>query len=268
MVLPPNSDCGLWGLFALLCSAVYLGILGYYDLKSRNIPDALVYSYLATGLVVFSVNTAYMFGHLPLLFLLAYPVFSSLVTTLPLYILYRFRYVGDGDVFVVLATGLVLSYPSTYCGTVQRFGIIPPGLVVLLYSSFVVVARIVYDVLVNLIKYRTHVQRLPGIYKFIVPLLARPARVSDLRSGTCGHVFVVEFFEEVNGQIKRSFRFAPKIADENDLRRAMAILERYRVEYVWVTPAHPFVSCMFMGLVLFAVLGDSLVLAMFGSLGL
>lgn len=263
-----DSVCVPLGWLGVVSSITYLGVLGYYDLKSRTVPDLLVYAYLATGLVLYSLNTLYLSSYLSVAILLAYTGFSAILITLVFYLLYRCGYIGDGDVYVSFATGLLLAYPSSYCGLFQRFGILPPGLVVVLYSSMVVVARMSYDALVNIVRYKEHVRKLSGVYRFIVPLLARPVRVVDLRSGSCRFTCLAESFSEENGVLKRSFKLFSKVSGEEDLSGVLRLLETHGVDYVWVSHLHPFVFYMFLGAILFVIFGDEPLIVLFKSINL
>lgn len=263
-----NPDATVLGFISVITSGIFLVILGYYDLKSREIPDNLVYAYLVTSLTIFAATTVFVYNCYPLVLLLAYPSFSVALTASLMYVLYRMRYMGEGDFYVTLSTGLAHAYPVVYTYTLQGRGVLPPGLLIVLYASLAIIFYATLTAIINLAKYRKQIGELPGVYKLLVPFLAKPIGLENLEREIhrLTYLYPVEYFEIEKGTIERKFKLSTRVDAGENLEITIKLLKLAGRSYIWVSTGQPFVFYMLAGLALFVVLGDTPVLALFTTL--
>ncbi|MEM4732531.1 MAG: A24 family peptidase C-terminal domain-containing protein [Desulfurococcaceae archaeon] len=245
----------------VLVSLVFLVVLGYYDMRSRLLPDVLVYTYAGVSTVVFTFTLFNIFRCYSPTVLAIYVLFSTALTTGLLYALYKMGHAGDGDVYVMLSIGLSHSFPSVYRVVLLGYGLLPPGLVILLYACIVQLIVLVYQALVNITKYRSVVKDLKGVYKLIVPLISKPVKIKDYVSSPREHVHPIQCPEVYENEVKWFFRLTSRI-DEEDciLKFKDELVNRMGDMYIWVSPKIPFVFYMMIGFVIFILLGDYAVL--------
>lgn len=242
-------------------SATFLAALSYFDYKTRLLPDALVYAYLVTSILMYAVSAVVAVQEYGLLPPILYTLLSAALCTGLMYSLYKAKLVGDGDVYVALSLSLMHAFPQSYGTTLPGAGILPPPLVVLFYASLIGLAYSLVQLAVSLVKWRWLLKELPGVHKILVPLIARPVKLGDYLSGKVKHSYPVQCLEVENGRVRVSMQLLTRIDEDDCILRSADKLRSFADYYIWVSPGLPFILYMLLGFVLFMAVGDSVLLA-------
>jgi len=247
----------------LLVTFPILLVLSIQDYKSRELDARLVYIYLVVSIVMFVLTS--VFSDLVLTLKLFYVFFSIGVVGIVFYTLYRLGLIGDGDVFVAVSLGLMYTYPTTYSATLASRGILPPPIMIILYSTLgAILLIIVNSIYVVLTSYK-FVQDLPGVYRILLPLFGKPVKISDYIQGKYKHYIPLQSFELVGGNLVVKYRVLTGI--DYDIRSTLKqLVEEKFIDpegYIWVSPGLPFIVYFFAGFILFLILGDKPLLTLF-----
>ena len=249
-------------LFKIALSMIILSILGYQDWKTREISDKIVYFYLGCSTILFIASTIVLLGNYPPILLLLY-IGSSLLATMVLFgILYKFNLIGDGDVYVATSIGLLYSYPFA---TLIGIGLLPPALIIVIYATLIGLLNSVFNAIRVLVKNRKQFRELSLKHKLIVPFLAKPVKIRDYIENRYKHHFPIQVFNILNGRVESKFNILRGI-NEDTSSNIKDIVEKGLVNpdtYIWITPGIPYVFHLLLGLLLYILLGDKLIIVLF-----
>ncbi len=249
-------------LLELLKSAAtgaFLAVLGFCDYKSRSLPDKLVYSYLGFSAAAFTASLFLALEKYPHGLCITYVAFSALILPAFFYSTYKAGLVGDGDVFVSLSVGLSYAFPLSYATTIPRSGLLPPALVITLYSVLASLVAVLAQALVVFAKYKSLVRSLPGVYKVLVPLLAKPIKLGDYVEGRAKHFYPVQCFEKTSSGVVVKYRVGVRLNSGCSVELA-EVAGLTREDYIWASPGQPLVFYMLLGFAAYVLLGDTPVL--------
>ena len=160
-----------WG-YSLILEIITIAVLltlSLYDIKTRELPQGLVYSSLLLLLVGRLLNRLNM----PRELMLVYIVFD-LVLLAVMAAMAGLRLIGWGDV-AALAIITVASPTPSYAARIM-----PPLLLVLIYYVIIVGLVMVFTAIYNIVFHRDELSKLPGRYKVIYLFIARPIKVQRI----------------------------------------------------------------------------------------
>jgi len=252
-------DANLLDIIKALYSVVFLLVFSIQDYRAREISDSLVYLFTGGSVCLFLLGIYYN-GVPPLLYL----VTSSIVPLLFL-ALYFTGLMGEGDVYVVAA--LTLLYPSPPGLTLYGAPVLPPMLTITLYSTLLIVVITVAYGFYTIARYHGLLRDIPPRYRFIYPFIARPMRLRDF--------FEARFYYPLtipellgDGSVRITYRLHYDVEDEEPGRYRevfKSLVEKGLASvdtYIWVSYGIPYIIPLFIGLVLYIMLGDSLVVSL------
>lgn len=237
-------------------SLVLLLIMGLQDLKTREISNIAVYAYLGSSFLLF-VLTLFTNAPPPPLSII-YAILSLVITAGLFTLLYLYGLVGDGDVFVSFALGLMFAYPSVYNATIYSSGIMPPSIAVVFYSALVGILLIIANAIYVFVFHREVLKSIPKPYMLILPFIGKPIKVRDYLEGRVKHHFIVQDFHVKDNELNIEYKFFINVY-EDVTKKIRDLLERGMLNpdsYVWVTPGLPFIFHFFIGVLVFVILGD------------
>lgn len=241
----------------IVFSLLLMTVLSIQDLKSREVSSTLVYTYLCISVFVFVIST--LLSELSIELRLFYFIVTMSITTGVLSLLYFYGLVGDGDVYVASAVGLCFTYPDAYKTTLTRQGVLPPSLVILLYSTMASILLSFINLLANLSRHREELEGIPLQYRILLPLVAFPIKIEDYLSGRYKYVYPIQIFEiDETGNVKTCFRLLVNLDKEykNHIKDLVARGLLKGDQHLWVTYGLPMILFINIGLIAFLVLGD------------
>lgn len=243
-------------LSKLVISVVMLAILGVQDLKSRELNARFVHIYLFSSATAFIVSTFFV-EDIPPIGRLIYSAFSLVTCGGLLALLYKIGLVGNGDVYVSTALGLMFPYPSAYKLTLASAGILPPSLVIMLYASLLGALFAAINAVIVTSRYRAVLSKVPGKIKLVLPFIARPIKLIEYVEGRARHYIPVQAFRVINGRVVSEYSLITNLSRGPDELKALVSRGVLSPDtYVWLSPGLPFVFYLFIGLVAMAILGD------------
>ncbi|MEM0470542.1 MAG: A24 family peptidase C-terminal domain-containing protein [Desulfurococcaceae archaeon] len=253
----------MWLNLSLLVDAVRvaatllaLGVLSIEDLRTRELSARIVHAYLAVTTALFIVS--FITGSGSFTLLVVYAAFSLLVSAGLFTSLYKLGLVGDGDVYVAIALGLALFYPSIYRFTLPLEGMLPPSLVAIFYAALTSMFLMLVNAVRVLAKYRGVLSALSTKYKIILPFVSRPVKLREYLNGVLKHHFPVQEFTVSGTEVLVRYRLLARIDEDQAsvLRKLVDQGVLSEETYIWVSPGIPFIFHLFLGVLLLLVLGD------------
>jgi len=240
----------------ILSTFITLLVLSIQDWRTRELDARIVYFYLILSILLFFASTIILDA--PLYMRLFYAGISLFTTAGLFILLYKTGLIGDGDVYIATALGLMFPYSDTYKLTLQAYGLLPPSMVIIFYASVSALVIMLTNVLQVIMRYRGALERLPQGYRIIVPLLGRPVKIRDYLNGKFKHYYPLQSFELDGEKLTVKFRLVTGVdnAEINDLRN---IVERGLLnpdDYIWITPGLPFILYLLIGFILVLLVGD------------
>jgi len=232
-----------------------VGLLAFQDFKSRELSAVVVYAYTAISAGVFLVS---LLTSEVLTLALVYAGFSLLVTAGLFMSLFKLGLIGDGDVFVAIALGFMFFHPSVYELTLPRAGVLPPSLVIVFYAALASIASMAVNAILVLAKYTHLLKAVETRAKIVLPLVGKPIKLLDYVSGKFKHYYPLQEYTLTDTGLSVKYKFLTGVEGEN-VSKLKKLVENGILDkdtYVWVTPGLPFVSYLFVGVVLLLVLGD------------
>jgi preflagellin peptidase FlaK len=242
-------------LIKVFISLLFLAILGFEDLKTRELDSKIVYLYLSLSSILYALTLITIVN---IVEYLVYTALTLLVTPGVFYILYKYGIIGDGDVYVSLALGLSLHHPTVYGATLVRYGIIPPALVAVLYASLIALLWSVLQGLFNTLHYRSLLKQLPFKYRAIILFLARPVKAGEFyEDPKYRHYYPLQIFKYTEQGIREEYNLLR--LDDTTRQHVVELIEKGvipRNYILWITPGLPYVFYMLIGLLILLVIGD------------
>lgn len=241
----------------LFVTIAVLSILSIQDVKNREISSTLVYSYLGFSIVVFIIHS--ITNDLSFDLKLFYSLVSFASTTGVFLALYFVGLVGDGDVYVSSALGICFTYPDAYTITIVGEGVFPPPLIIILYSTSVSLLLMISYLITNIFKNRDEIRRVPFKYRLILPLVAKAVKIGDYIEGKYKYFYPLEILR-IDAENKLSTEFRLFVELREDYRMYLKDLVRkgliHKDDRIWVTYGLPMILYMYIGFILFVLLGD------------
>jgi prepilin signal peptidase PulO-like enzyme (type II secretory pathway) len=242
-------------LLQVLSSTLFLLVLGAEDLKTRELSSRVVYAYLSTGVVLYVLT---LLTARSLLEVLVYTAFTLAVTPGFFFVLYKYKFTGDGDVYTSLALGLALYHPLAYRATLVKQGVLPPALMVVLYASITAALYSLLHGVLNILRHRDLLAQVPAKYKALLVVTATPVKAGEYAENPkYKYYYPVQVFEVTSQGLEVKFNLAG--LSDTARERVLELVERSIIprDYVlWVTPGLPYVFYMLLGLVVVVLLGD------------
>jgi uncharacterized membrane protein len=239
----------------IVVTLVVLSILAVEDYKTRELDARLVYAFL--GFSIAALVADLILCALPLWAKLFYVVFSIIPLGGLFGFLYKSGLSGDGDFYIALALGAAFASPEVYTVTLAKWGLIPPALAIVLYSSFVAIVFSLINALMVLAKYKGVLRTLPIKYRFIIPLLGRPIKISDYIGRSYAHYYLLQRFKVEENRLVVEWKLLTRLDNAGD--EVKRLVEEGVLDpsmYIWATPGLPFIVYFLAGFLLLLVLGD------------
>lgn len=239
---------------------ITLTMLSIQDWKTRELDGRIVYTYFLISVILFFIST--ITTRMSLEMLLFYAGFSITATSGLFIILYSIGLVGDGDVYVATALGLMFPYTTIYHFTPQSIGILPPCMVIVFYASLSALTLMIVNALYILVKHRDIVSRIPAEYRFIVPFIGRPVKIHEYLQGKFKHYFPLQVFEVKDEKVLVNFKLFTSIKSEETLLLRDLINKGLlnTNDYIWVTPGLPFIFYLLIGFIMMLIVADKPIL--------
>lgn len=233
----------------------FLLVFSIQDYRRREISDNLVYVFTG-GSIVFCSLTIYMYKPPPL-----YLAFSFMVPALFI-AMYLAGLMGEGDVYVVFS--LALLYPVPPHSSLLPGSLLPPSLSITVYSTLsIVLVSLLYGVY-TLIRYRSLLKEVPLKYRFIYPFIAKPMRLNEYLATE--FYYPLTLIELKDNGVKTTYRLHYDVEEEDP--RAYREMFKRLIEsdvvpdttYVWVSYGIPYIIPLFLGTIIFLLVGDAPIL--------
>ncbi len=229
-------------------TAIILVVMGYYDIKQREVDARLVAASYAiiTILWILYTTTHHLLPHrntiLPFKFyIIVDALFIGIASLLAFFELF-----GWGDVAVL---GLVvLASPTT---TSNSF-VMPSIILVLLYFSIMIILFVLLNIARNLMLHRELLMKIPKRYRLTYTVIAKPVKVSDLLRRP-------SWWYPLNLCGKYHTRFNIYHNPEDIVKEIKKALSRgclKKSDIVWVTYGHPGIAQIALAYFLSIILGD------------
>ncbi len=255
----------IYGLVSLL-------VFSIYDLRYREIPDKYVWGFLSGCILLFIFSLLICNTNYPLQFILIYIIMSLVIVPGLFFVLYKLDYIGEADFYVVL--GLSILFPL---GSIYKYVVfyensmlihIPPILVMVLYSTAMLVVLTLLKGLVFGLAWKKYLPKNLGIYKKILLLfIGKPMRIKDFLKSK--HYYPLTVFKPSNEGVEVSYRLSFSV-EEEDYRihqnKLKELIDKGIVDpeqIIWVTYGIPYIVALLFGYLLLLVLGDYPVLFLF-----
>ncbi len=251
---------------------IYFSIL---DIKYRDIPDRQVWASLAGAIILFLASIPLHIGY-GIEFFIAYLAVSLFLGPILFYGLYKTDMIGGADVVVVAEIALLLPTPDIYSYTLMareslmpiRF---PPILPILLYSNLLIVVIIPFNIVYNMLRYRSVYSSLKTSFSKKLVLLATAKPVKAIDYLKLKHRYLLEEFRVTEHGVERSIRTSFDINEEytDHQRIVKELIDKGLIkpdEYIVVTYGIPYLVPLLLGTALFMVIGDLLMQILFQAL--
>ncbi len=239
----------------VITSLLFLAILGFEDLKTRELESRIVYLYLSLSLVLYALT---LITSTNIIEYLVYTALTLLVTPGVFYILYKYRLIGDGDVYVSLSLGLLLHHPTVYSATLVGYGVMPPALVAVLYASLIALLWSILQGLSNILRYRSLLRQLPLKYRAIILFLARPIKAGEFSENPkYRHYYPLQMFKYTEQGIREYYNLLK--LDDTTRQNIVELVEKGVIPrdcILWITPGLPYVFYMLIGVLILLLVGD------------
>lgn len=129
----------------------------------------------------------------------------------------------------------------------------------MLYSSIAPVTLVFINLVANLSRHIDKIKEIPGCYKLIIPLVARPVRLGDYLSERLRYYYPIEEFElDREGFLRKRFKIMSGLDKRHreyisDLLLKGIVSENH---HIWVTYGLPMIFLIYIGLLILILLGD------------
>lgn len=235
-------------LIPILATLVTLIIATYYDIKSREIAE-----FLWLPALVISVLSAYLISSPNLLVLI-----FSLMPALIMLALTLLGLIGGADFLAILLIGFSTPY----------LNVLPVSLLTLFYSALIPSTIVVYNFIVNTVKYR-------GIYlklrcsstpKWLLLFLGRPIKVSAfIKSKFLYPLTLFKCDSKTHDVVCRSSFDIDEDFNEyvNQVKTCLSKGYLRPDDYIWVTPALPHILFITIGYLLALTTPKELIYSIF-----
>ncbi|MEM4498751.1 MAG: A24 family peptidase C-terminal domain-containing protein [Sulfolobales archaeon] len=235
-------------LIPILATIATLIIATYYDIKSREIAE-----FLWVPALVISVLSAYFVSRPNLLVLI-----FSLMPALIVLVLVLLKLIGGADFLAILLIGLSTPY----------LNVLPISLLTLFYSALIPSTTIIYNFIINTVKYR-------GIYlklkcdptpKWLLLFLGRPIKVSAfIKSKFLYPLTVFECNSKTYDVMCRtSFDISEDFKEHiNQVEKCLSKGYLRPEDHIWVTPALPHILFITVGYLLSLMTPKELIYGIF-----
>jgi len=239
----------------VIISLLFLTVLGFEDLKTRELESKIVYLYLSISLILYTLT---LITSANIIEYLVYTALTLVVTPGVFYILYKYGLVGDGDVYVSLALGLSLHHFTVYNATLVGYGVMPPALVAILYASLTALLWSFTQGLFNILRYRSLLRQLPLKYRAIISFLAKPVKAGEFSENPkYKHYYPLQVFKYTEQGIREYYNLLR--LDDTTRQSVIELVKRGvipRDHILWITPGLPYVFYMLIGVITLLLIGD------------
>ncbi|AFK50656.1 hypothetical protein TCELL_0231 [Thermogladius calderae 1633] len=238
---------------------LFLAPFSVYDYKKRDIPDKLVYLFLAVSAVFCFLNFYLVKDLIPFQAQALYTLVSVVPVPLVLLILTKLELVGLADFYVVTSIAIAYSAPLNYPTLLGGYSVpVPPIVYSVLIYALVLQIAVHYGVLV--VRLHGLGFRVPKGFsawdKVFLVVAGWPLTVSELLEKDY-YVPLQEPFETPLG-VEWRLKGLTKVEDSELRSRIGEFLERGLVkhdEVVWASYGHPLVVYILFGFIIFLVRG-------------
>ena len=253
------TELSLLAVVEYAITLLFLAPFSVYDYKKRDIPDKLVYLFLAVSVVLCFLNFYFVKDLVPFQAQALYTLLSVVPVPLVLLVLARLELVGPADFYVVTSIAVAYSSPLNYPTLLGGYSVPVPPIVysVLIYALILQIA-VHYAVLV--VRLRRFGFRVPKGFsawdKVFLAIAGWPITVGELLEKD----YYTPLQEPFEGPLGVEWRLkgVTKIEDSELRSRIGEYLERGLVkhdEVVWASYGHPLVVYILFGFIMFLVRG-------------
>jgi preflagellin peptidase FlaK len=220
-----------------------LAVLSVYDIKFRELPPKLV----ASSLLLLGLLRLIEGFSLDKRILAVYIIFDILILLIISVIAYM-KLLGWGDVAAIAI--ICVSAPTP----VPPSKILPPPLLTLVYYVIIVTVLMAANLIINIIKYRKYLSKLPPKYRLLYLIMARPRKAIDIIRNP-------GWWYPLNLCGKYSLSFDIYLDPPDISRKVRQAIESgclKRDDIVWVTYGLPGVPIITIAYVIALLIGDSI----------
>lgn len=239
-------------MYAEIVAILVLTALSIHDVKTRELPDKLVYASLAI-IVFLRIAEYWVVGFNTILPLWFYIVVDIVLLGMTAVIAWL-GYFGWGDVAVLALITVASPIAEGQCI------IMPPLLMVIIYYVLLTMILMVANMLVNITAHRRDLARLPAKYRLIYAFIARPIRARKLSQNP-------GWWYPLNLCGKYSVRFNIYVDPPDIAKEVSLAIQRGCVkpnDKVWATYGVPGIPLFTVAYILTLILGDGLLLSVLG----
>jgi len=231
-----------------------------YDYKRRDIPDKLVYLFLASSVILGILAYTDVAPALPITAVGLYFFISVVPLPLVLLVLAELKLMGFADFFVVLSLSIMYGIPMRYPILLASTNIpIPPISFYVLINALILQVIVHYSITVA--RVLRHGFKLPGglgvLDKAYLLIAGWPVRVGEVVDKEYYTPLLVPFEREPGGVEWRITR-STRIEDPGLRSRVREFLEKgllSRDEIIWASYGHPLVTYIAVGFIVYILLG-------------
>ena len=231
---------------SIILTLMVLIVATYYDLKFREINPWLWVPFIAFG-TVFTVYKL-LLGVLDVIIIM-FSLIAPLTTLLLTYV----GLIGGADFLALLSIALLM--PK--CPDILGFSLLPPSLVILAYSVFIMVGISLGIAIINILLYRNELKRVPRRLRILYLFTALPLRVNTILN--------TKFWFLLEIPWENKFRATFDINEDPSKHREVLskkLNERAieDVTRIWSTWGIPHIALYFIGFLIFLALKDNILL--------
>jgi len=231
-----------------------------YDYRRRDIPDKLVYLFLATSIILGILAYMHVETALPIKAVGVYFFISAVPLSLVLLVLAELKLVGFADFFVVLSLSIMYGIPMRYPTLLASTTIpIPPISFYVLINALLLQLVIHYSITIaRLLRHGFKVPEGLGVLDKAYLLIAGwPIRVGEVVDKEY-YTPLLEPFEREFGGVEWRITRLTRMEDSGLRSRISEFLERGLILYdeiIWASYGHPLVTYIAAGFIVYILLG-------------
>lgn len=240
----------IYSSIPVVATLITLVVASFYDLRTREIKEII----WIPALIVSAIFTYFVTKPSMLVF-----IFSIIPAAL-VFILMLLGLIGGADFLAMLLIGI----------STPLLNVLPIPLLTLLYSALIPSALVIYNLLINTVKYLNEYRKLEctNTSKWLLLLLGRPTKVRDFMRSKFMYPLTIFRCRPKKCEVicRSSFDINEDFKDHvNQVSAYLSSGYLSEDDYVWVTPALPHILFITIGYLLALITPGQLIYNAFNS---